>query len=135
VRDTERALEFFRDRLGLTVTAVDLPPPPAPAVRLTYLDGGPIAIQLVEPLDGASAVAAWLGERGDGLHHLCFGTDDVAAEIRRLAGDAAFVMGSGQGRPAAFLPGGPQHGVAIEFTAPAPDERAADRARDGDHAR
>jgi methylmalonyl-CoA/ethylmalonyl-CoA epimerase len=116
VADTERALRYFRDGLGLAVIAVDEPPPPASAVRLTYLDAGSVTIQLVEPLDEVSGVAAWLAEHGEGLHHICFASDDVADEIRSLAGETPFVMGSGRGRPAAFLPGDPRHGVPIEFT-------------------
>lgn len=116
VRDTEASLRFFRDELGLPVVAVDEPPPPAPPVRLTYLGAGETLLQLVEPLDDDSPLAAWLAEHGEGLHHLCFGTSDVTAEIRRLAGDLPVVVGSGRGLPAAFLPGALPHGVRIEFT-------------------
>ncbi len=123
VLDTERALLFFRDQLGLAVVAVDEPPPPSPAVRLTYLDAGEVCVQLVEPLDDDSPLAAWLVQNGEGLHHVCFGTGDVSSEVRRLAGEAPFVIGSGRGLPAAFLPGELPHGVRIEFT--------LDAARDG----
>jgi methylmalonyl-CoA epimerase len=129
VADTEHALKFFRDQLGLEVVAVDEPRPPAPAVRLTYLNTGSIPIQLVEPLDDSSAVGAWLAEHGEGLHHICFAAHDVDAEIRRLAGDAPYEAGSGLGKLAAFLPGMPRHGTRIEFTATAaldsPGETAA----------
>lgn len=118
VFDTESALAFFRDQLGLEVVAVDEPPPPSPAVRLTYLEAGGVSVQLVEPLDPSSAIAAWLAEHGEGVHHVCFKTDDVREEIERLAGTAPPVLGSGRGLPAAFLPSEP-HGVRIEFTEPA----------------
>jgi methylmalonyl-CoA/ethylmalonyl-CoA epimerase len=116
VADTESALRFFRDQLGLEVVAVDEPPPPAAAVRLTYLATGSIALQLVEPLDDQSAVAIWLAEHGEGLHHICFAADDVDAEIRGLAGDLPYDPGSGLGKLAAFLPGALPHGTRIEFT-------------------
>jgi methylmalonyl-CoA/ethylmalonyl-CoA epimerase len=116
VADTERALKFFRDQLGLAVLAVDEPAPPAPAVRLTYLETGSIPIQLVEPLDETSAVGAWLAEHGEGLHHICFAAEDVDAEIRHLAGDLPYEAGSGLGKLAAFLPGALPHGTRIEFT-------------------
>jgi methylmalonyl-CoA/ethylmalonyl-CoA epimerase len=116
VADTERALAFFRDQLGLEVVAVDEPGPPAPAVRLTYLATGSIPLQLVEPLDGSSAAAAWLAEHGEGLHHICFAAEDVDAEIRRLVGDTPYEQGSGLGKIAAFMPGALPHGTRIEFT-------------------
>lgn len=116
VADTERALAFFRDRLGLEVIAVDEPEPPAPAVRLTYLATGSIPIQLVEPLDASSAAAVWLAEQGEGLHHICFAAADVDAEIRLLVGDTPYEPGSGLGKLAAFVPGALPHGTRIEFT-------------------
>jgi methylmalonyl-CoA/ethylmalonyl-CoA epimerase len=131
VADTERALAFFRDRLGLEVIAVDEPQPPAPAVRLTYLATGSIPIQLVEPLDDGSPAAIWLAEHGEGLHHICFAAADVDTEIRRLAGDMPYEPGSGLGRLAAFVPGELRHGTRIEFTEAAvrdgADGQVADR--------
>jgi methylmalonyl-CoA/ethylmalonyl-CoA epimerase len=132
VLDTERALRFFRDQLGLAVVAIDEPPPPSPAVRLTYLDAGDVSLQLVEPLVPDSPLAAWLREHGEGLHHVCFGTGDVPAEVRRLAGDVPFVIGSGRGLPAAFLPGELPHGVRIEFTEHARSDGAGRSPRAGE---
>jgi methylmalonyl-CoA/ethylmalonyl-CoA epimerase len=116
VADTETALLHFRDRLGLEVIAVD--EPPEVPVRLTYLDLGNTWLQLVEPLDPAHPLAAWLEAHGDGLHHICFGVDDVPCELRRLgpAGVADPPLGSGRGRPAGFVAGAPPHGALIECT-------------------
>lgn len=115
VRDTEAALAFYRDRLGLRVhSSEELEPL---GVRLTYLDAGNAFVQLVEPLDGASAVAAWLAEHGEGLHHICFGVDDVAAAVETLSDPGAeVVLGSGRGRPSGFLTAAGSHGVRIECT-------------------
>jgi methylmalonyl-CoA/ethylmalonyl-CoA epimerase len=116
VKDTEAALAYFRDRLGLRVAAVD--EPPELPVRLTYLDLGNTWLQLVEPLDPAHPLAAWLEANGDGLHHICFGVDDVECELLRLGPPGVPVppLASGRGRPAGFPAGEPQHGVRIECT-------------------
>jgi methylmalonyl-CoA/ethylmalonyl-CoA epimerase len=116
VADTGRALEHFRDRLGLDVAAVD--EPPEVPVRLTYLDLGNAWLQLVEPLDPNHPLARWLDEHGEGLHHICFGVDDVAAELERIGAPDSPVpsLGSGRGRPAGFPAGIPRHGVRIECT-------------------
>ena len=125
VADTDAALEYFRDRLGLEVVAVDLPP--EVPVKLTYLDLGNTYLQLVEPLDPDHPVAAWLAANGDGLHHICLGVDDVAAELARLApaGAEPLPMGSGRGRPAGFVAGAPQHGVRIECTSYAKEDHGS----------
>ena len=118
VADTDAALEYFRDRLGLEVVAVDLPP--EVPVKLTYLDLGNTYLQLVEPLDPDHPVAAWLAANGDGLHHICLGVDDVhAAELARLAPAGRATAADGErtraDRPASW-PGAPPHGVRIECT-------------------
>jgi methylmalonyl-CoA/ethylmalonyl-CoA epimerase len=42
------------------------------------------SIELVHPLDGGGPVAKYLEKRGGGLHHLCFSSDDIEADIVRL---------------------------------------------------
>ena len=115
VRDTEAALEHFSGRLGLRVVHRD--ELDAPPVRLTYLDTGNAFIQLVEPLDPESELARWLGTHGEGLHHLCFGVDDVRAAVEELSDEAGpRTLGQGRGRPSAFLGDGAPHGVVVECT-------------------
>lgn len=116
VRDTEVALTHFRDRLGLSVVAVD--EPPEMPVHLTYLDMGNAYLQLVEPLDDDSPIAQWMEEYGEGLHHICFAVDDLLETLKNMrpVGTAQSPLGSGRGYPAAFLAGEPLHGVRIECT-------------------
>lgn len=57
-------------------------------VRLCFLPTGeePAArIELVEPIDGDSGVARYLAAHGEGVHHLCFLTDDLPRQLDRLA--------------------------------------------------
>jgi len=116
VSSTEDALCYFRDTLGLAVVRseelVD------PHVRLTYLDAGNAYVQLVEPLDSTLELAQWIAENGEGLHHLCFGVDDVPAAAAGLAAAGApdVSLASGRGRVSAFVPGPTSHGVRVECT-------------------
>jgi methylmalonyl-CoA/ethylmalonyl-CoA epimerase len=116
VRDTEEALRYFRDHLGLPVARSE--EIPFPHVRLTYLDTGNAFIQLVEPLEPDLELARWIEANGDGLHHICFGVDDVPSAVRTLAPENApeAPLGSGRGRVSAFVPGGPISGVRVECT-------------------
>lgn len=115
VRDTAAALEFYSGRLGLEVSSAE--ELASPHVRLTYLDAGNAYIQLVEPLDGDSQLAAWLDEHGEGLHHVCFGVDDVREAVATLSDPGApLVLGSGRGRPSAFVTASAANGVRIECT-------------------
>lgn len=116
VGETNSALEHFSSRLGLAVVhteSIRIPP-----VRLTYLELGNAYLQLVEPLEPDSPIARTLRTEGEGLHHVCFGSDDVLDAAAELAGNDAGPpqLGSGRGRISAFVPGEPRHRVRIEFT-------------------
>ena len=57
-------------------------------VRLCFLPTGPepaARLELVEPIDDDSGVARFLAARGEGVHHVCFLTDDLPADIEHLA--------------------------------------------------
>ena len=115
VRSTDDALRFYRDHLGLTVhSSEEIPTPP---VRLTYLDAGNAFVQLVEPLEGDSDLAKWLEAHGEGLHHICFGVDDVAGAVSTLSDDGSpVVLGTGRGRVSGFVTTSGGNGVRIECT-------------------
>jgi methylmalonyl-CoA/ethylmalonyl-CoA epimerase len=115
VRSTESALSFYQGRLGLRVHSSE--EIAAPHVRLTYLDTGNAYLQLVEPLDPDSPLVTWLDEHGEGLHHICFAVDDVARAVADLSDDGpAAALGSGRGRPSAFVTASESNGVQIECT-------------------
>jgi methylmalonyl-CoA/ethylmalonyl-CoA epimerase len=91
VRDIDEALPRYATLFGLTapegVQAVE-----AQGVRLCFLPTGPAPaarIELIQPTDPESGVARFLESRGEGLHHVCFGTSDIAAELVRLAAAGA----------------------------------------------
>jgi methylmalonyl-CoA/ethylmalonyl-CoA epimerase len=67
---------------------------PVQTVRVTFLrhaePGAPL-IELVEPLDGQSRVAAFLA-RGGGFHHLCYEVDSVQAQLEKAAETGAVVV-------------------------------------------
>lgn len=116
VYDTDAALGYFRDRLGLPVAHAE--DNAAAGVRMTYLDAGNSYIQLLSPKSANAVLRGHLERHGEGVHHLCFAVDDVAAVLDAWAGGPTRrpAVGSGRGRPAAFLPGPAGHGVRIECT-------------------
>jgi methylmalonyl-CoA/ethylmalonyl-CoA epimerase len=114
VHDTDAALRYYEGELGLAVHSTE--EIDSPHVRLTYLDAGNAFLQLVEPLDAESALRAWLDDHGEGLHHICFGVDDVPAAAAALSDGVPPTLGSGRGRTSAFVTTGESHGVRIECT-------------------
>jgi methylmalonyl-CoA/ethylmalonyl-CoA epimerase len=115
VRSTEEALRFYEGDLGLHVHSSEVIE--APRVRLTYLDAGNAFLQLVEPLDATSQIATWLDENGEGLHHVCFGVDDVEQAVASMSDpDSKILLGNGRGRVSSFVTATGSHGVRIECT-------------------
>jgi methylmalonyl-CoA/ethylmalonyl-CoA epimerase len=82
VHSLDEALKFYRDTLGLPVQASATVEDQG--VKAALLTIGQSEIELLEPLTPESGVGKFLERRGEGLHHICFQTDDVAAELEGL---------------------------------------------------
>ena len=54
-------------------------------VRTAFLPVGESSIELLEPLTPDSPVGKFLGKRGPGIHHVCFGVEDIEAALADLA--------------------------------------------------
>lgn len=119
VQDTDEALGFYRDRLGLPVVVDEVID--SGGVRLTHLDLGNIHLQLVQPLTEDHPLQEHLRERGEGLHHLCLLVDDVQETIsllpeNGLAARPAPPHDGPNGRQAAFMDPSTTRGVIWEMT-------------------
>ena len=53
-------------------------------VRVAFFKINDVRLELLEPTDPSSAVAKFLENRGEGLHHLAFTVDDIQARIAEL---------------------------------------------------
>jgi methylmalonyl-CoA/ethylmalonyl-CoA epimerase len=91
VRSIDEVLPRYRSLFGLEPEGqpIDFAPQ---RVRLVFLPTGPepaARLELVEPLDDESGVARFLAARGEGVHHICFLTDDLPASLEALAAQEA----------------------------------------------
>lgn len=91
VRSIADSLPRYRELFGLTP---DEEPRifEAQLVRLCFLPTGPdpaARLELIEPVDEESGVARFLATRGEGLHHVCFTTDDLPGSLEALAASEA----------------------------------------------
>ena len=67
-------------------------------------------IELIHPLNGEGPVKKFLEKKGGGLHHICFQTDDILDDMKRL-----------QAKGYRFLSEEPQdgaHGSKVAFIHP-----------------
>jgi methylmalonyl-CoA/ethylmalonyl-CoA epimerase len=70
-------------------------------VKAALLSMDNVEIELLEPLSDDSGVGRYLNRRGEGLHHICFTTPDIRAEIASL-----------KEREVELLDSEPRHGLA-----------------------
>jgi methylmalonyl-CoA/ethylmalonyl-CoA epimerase len=133
VRRMEDGLALWRDTFGLRVskqaTVADQ------GVKAALLPIGRSEIELLEPIDPKSGVAKFLEKRGEGLHHVCFETADVAAELAG-ARERGFPLIDEAPRPGlagtiCFLHPKGTRGVLVEFATPPPGEVHHERAGSG----
>jgi methylmalonyl-CoA/ethylmalonyl-CoA epimerase len=82
VRDLDKALEFYRDVLGLHVHAMDTVEDQG--VRAALLTIGESEIELLEPTSPEANMAKFIERKGEGLHHICFNTPDVDGDLEVL---------------------------------------------------
>lgn len=120
VRSGDEALKFYRDTLGLPVTADRVIEDQG--VRGILLQVGGSEIELLEPTREDTGVARFLESRGEGMHHICFETDDVEAELE-AARQKGIELIDEKPRPGlagmiCFLHPKSNHGVLVEFAQP-----------------
>lgn len=84
VRRLTDAYRFYRDVLGLPLLREA--EVRDQGVRAALLGAGESEIELLEPLDPSTGVGRFLERRGEGLHHVCLDTPDVAAALGELGG-------------------------------------------------
>ena len=123
VRSADDALKFYRDALGLAVTADRVIEDQG--VRGVLLQIGGSEIELLEPTRDDTGVARFLATRGEGMHHICFESDDVGAELEAARSKGIELIDQkpreGLAGMICFLHPKSNHGVLVEFATPLPE--------------
>jgi methylmalonyl-CoA/ethylmalonyl-CoA epimerase len=120
VRSIDAAYAFYRDTLSLPVHTADILHDQG--VKAALLTIGTSEIELLEPIDPQTGVARFLARRGEGLHHLCFETDDIAHELAAAKNRGMALIDQHPRRGLAglicFVHPKASHGVLVEYAQP-----------------
>ncbi len=81
VKSLAKARSFY-EQLGLPVMREEVVE--QEKVKLAMVPVGESRIELLEPTTQDSAVAKFLGKRGEGLHHVALRVDDLNATFERM---------------------------------------------------
>jgi methylmalonyl-CoA epimerase len=81
-RSAEAAEKLYAGALGLPV--VHRETLDAMKLKVVKIRTGESVLELLEPLPGEDVVSKFLASRGEGIHHVCFQVEDVAAATAEL---------------------------------------------------
>lgn len=82
VPDLEKSVKRFMEDFGLTLEGQeDLP---SAKTSTAFFPLSETSIELVHPLKGEGPIQGYLDKKGGGLHHLCFRSDDIEADVALL---------------------------------------------------
>jgi methylmalonyl-CoA/ethylmalonyl-CoA epimerase len=120
VPDVAAASAVYTEMLGANVSA------PQPlvdhGVTVVFIELPNTKVELLEPLGGASPIAAFLAKNpSGGIHHVCYEVEDIMAARQHLVAKGARVLGSDQpsigahGKPVLFLHPKGFNGTLVEL--------------------
>ena len=82
VRSIEAQRAFYEGTLGAAFEGFEAVPDQK--VRVGFFRLGDVRLELLEPTDPSSTVAAFLEKRGEGLHHVAYTVEGIEARIAEL---------------------------------------------------
>ena len=118
VRSISDSLDFYRQTLGMEVTATEAVQDQG--VRVALLPVGESRIELLEPSSDDTPVGRFITRRGEGLHHICYEVEDLASKMEDLKSHGVRVLDGyprrgAEGKLVAFLHPASANGVLVEL--------------------
>ena len=133
VRSIDAHRPFYEGALGAVFEGVE--DVPDQKVRVGFFRIGNVRLELLEPTDPTSTVAAFLEKRGEGLHHVALTVESVEERIAELKRSGVRLIDEVP-RPGAhhmriaFLHPKSTSGVLTELCEPAGDPAQSGRSRE-----
>ncbi|OGO42568.1 MAG: hypothetical protein A2137_01325 [Chloroflexi bacterium RBG_16_58_8] len=82
VKDADAALKAYSEMFDFKV--VEQMAGPGGEFKAVLVRAGEITLEFLQPLKAGTAFDRFLKERGGGLHHVSFATDDIVKELKAL---------------------------------------------------
>ena len=123
VRSLDETVPVYEKALGLRCEHRE--EVPAQKVRTAFFDVGGVHLELLEPTSPDSPIAKFLADRGEGIHHIAFRTDNITDQLAQAAGAGMRLIHEkpfegAAGKLVAFLHPKSTHGVLVELCASKP---------------
>jgi methylmalonyl-CoA/ethylmalonyl-CoA epimerase len=82
VESIEKQRQFYEGVLGAEFESIE--DVPSQKVRVGFFKVGNVRLELLEPTDPTSSVAAFLEKRGEGLHHVAYTVSSIDERLAEL---------------------------------------------------
>ncbi|GAA4634963.1 methylmalonyl-CoA epimerase [Actinoallomurus vinaceus] len=85
--DLEEKIAFYESTFGLIVASREVNEEQGVKEAMLHVADGPAGssyVQLLEPLHPDTPVGKFLAKRGEGVHHVGYGVDDVTAALEAI---------------------------------------------------
>jgi methylmalonyl-CoA/ethylmalonyl-CoA epimerase len=125
VKSLEESIKYYETALGLKCEHTE--EVASQKVKTAFFDVGGVHIELLEPTSPESPIAKFLADKGEGIHHIAYYTDDIEGQLAQASGAGVRLIHEkpfegAANKLVAFLHPKSTHGVLTEFctsTAPA----------------
>lgn len=105
VKDIEKAVEFYKDFLGIESFNIMERPPESCILHgeksdfklksaFTSVEG--LQIELIQVLEGRTLHTEFMEKHGEGLHHFGYYVDDLETELKKMEEQGIQVLSSGE---------------------------------------
>jgi methylmalonyl-CoA/ethylmalonyl-CoA epimerase len=120
VRSLDEAIPYYENALGLRCEGRE--EVASQRVKTAFFNLGGVHLELLEPTAADSPIAKFISEKGEGIHHIAFRTDEIVGQLARAAAAGVRLINAepfegAAGKWVAFLHPKTTHGVLTEFCA------------------
>ena len=128
VRSIDAQRPFYEGTLGGVFEGIE--EVPSQKVRVAFFRIGDVRLELLEPTESSSTIAAFIEKRGEGLHHVALTVERIEDRIAELKQSGVRIIDEAP-RPGAhhmriaFLHPRSTFGVLTELCEPPPEQQHA----------
>lgn len=127
VRSLDEAVPLYETALGLRCLGRE--EVPSQRVKTAFFDVGGVHLELLEATAPDSPIAKFVAEKGEGIHHIAFRTDNIEAQLKQASANGVRLIhekpfDGAAGKLVAFLHPKSTHGVLTEFCSVKPGAAA-----------
>jgi methylmalonyl-CoA/ethylmalonyl-CoA epimerase len=83
VRSIDEAVPIYETALGLHCLGRE--EVASQRVKTAFFDVGGVHLELLEPTSPDSPIAKFLAEKGEGIHHIAFRTDNIEGQLKQAS--------------------------------------------------